>query len=92
MSIGGSNHEGYGGEIEQVLIAYLQSHPHAADTLDGIVAWWLPLQRYEIGRTRIAGVLSAMVEAGTLRREVLPDGDALYALPTANEHSGHLRN
>ena len=74
----------YGGdtsvEIEQTVIAYLGEHPLAADTLDGIVAWWLPLQRYEIGKTRIETALTHLVGAGILRGDALPGGATLYSL------------
>jgi hypothetical protein len=35
------------------LLAYLSRHPNAADTLEGIMNWWLPRQRYETERRRI---------------------------------------
>jgi hypothetical protein len=66
-------------EIEDAVVSYLRNHPEAADTLDGIVSWWLPLQRYEIGKARIEVVLAHLVEAGILRRDQLPDGAKLYS-------------
>ena len=77
------------GEIESAVIGYLRSHPDAADTLDGIVQWWLPRQRYETERSRIAAVLARLVARGLLRVSGLPGGDALYALkdsPTTPSH------
>jgi hypothetical protein len=74
----------YGGdnrvEIEKTVVTYLGNHPLAADTLDGIVAWWLPQQRYETARTRIEQALVHLVEVGVLRCDRLPDGAELYAL------------
>ena len=70
----------YGEEIEAAVLAYLQRHPHAADTLRGIVNWWLPLQRFETGCQRIERALSEMVLSGVLRRDQLPDGEVLYTL------------
>ena len=67
-------------EVETTVLAYLQKHPEAADTLDGIVSWWLPQQRYEIDRERIERVLSELVTSGKLRCEHLPGGAVLYAL------------
>ena len=67
-------------EVERSLLAYLRQHPQAADTLRGIVNWWLPQQRYESGCQRIELVLSELVARGVLRRDPLPHGDALYAL------------
>ncbi|WP_201316532.1 hypothetical protein [Dyella sp. EPa41] len=67
-------------EVERAVLAYLHRHPDAADTLDGIVSWWLPQQRYETERERIERVLSVLVERGALRCDRLPDGAVLYAL------------
>ena len=67
-------------EIEDAILAYLRSHPEAADTLEGIVEWWLPRQRYATARAQIARVLGDLVGAGLLRRDRLPGGGELYAL------------
>ncbi len=71
-------------EVESSVLAYLCGHPQAADTLSGIVNWWLPLQRYESGCRHIEHVLSQMVAEGLLHRDRLPDGEMLYAL---NKHT-----
>jgi hypothetical protein len=68
------------GEIERSLLSYLRGHPQAADTLEGIIEWWLPLQRYETARLRIEDALERLVADGTLRRDLLHDGVVLYAL------------
>ena len=67
-------------EVEDAVLTYLQRHPKAADTLDGIVSWWLPQQRYEIERQHIKRTLGEMVGRGQLRCDRLPDGAVLYAL------------
>lgn len=72
------------GEIERSVLAYLHHHPQAADTLRGIVNWWLPQQRYESGCQRIERALSELVDRGLLRRDPLPHGEVLYAL---NKHA-----
>ncbi|MGO4700708.1 hypothetical protein [Dyella sp. 2RAB6] len=71
-------------EVEGAVLAYLAQHPDAADTLDGIVSWWLPQQRYETERQRIEQALSHLVERGQLRRDRLPGGAVLYALNRAD--------
>lgn len=78
-------HPGYtqGGserELERSLLDYLRRHPQAADTLRGIVNWWLPQQRYESGLRRIERVLSRLVVEGQLHCNRLPDGEVLYQL------------
>ncbi len=67
-------------EIRRSVLAYLQVHPRAADTLRGVVNWWLPQQRYENSCRRIEQVLAALVAEGLLQRDQLPDGEVLYAL------------
>lgn len=71
-------------EVERSVLAYLRQHPQAADTLRGIVNWWLPLQRYESGCEHIEHALGRMVAEGLLHRDRLPDGEVLYAL---NKHT-----
>ncbi|MEO7052027.1 MAG: hypothetical protein ABI128_10215 [Rhodanobacter sp.] len=66
-------------EVEKSVLAYLDGHPQAADTLQGIVNWWLPRQRYERERQRIEQALGTLVIQGKLHRSALPGGDVLYA-------------
>ncbi len=67
-------------EIEASVIRYLHQHPHAADSLDGIVKWWLPRQRYETAQERIGQTVDRMVDGCILDRRTLPDGTVLYSL------------
>ncbi|RDS81109.1 hypothetical protein DWU98_11195 [Dyella monticola] len=76
-------------EVENAVLGYLQRRPGAADTIDGIVGWWLPQQRYEIERQRIEHVLSNLVARGKLRCEELPGGVILYALSEPREPYTH---
>ena len=66
-------------EIELAVLSYLQRHPQAADTLDGIVRWWLPQQRYSTAQARIEAALLRLVSQGLIRERRLPTGSALYA-------------
>jgi hypothetical protein len=67
-------------DVEDAVLDYLGRHPRAADTLDGIVQWWLPQQRYVTARTRIEAVLDRLLDQGTLHLRRLPDGTSLYSL------------
>ena len=31
-------------EVEQTILAYLEEHPAAMDSVKGIIEWWLPRQ------------------------------------------------
>ena len=78
-------------EVADAVLAYLQRHPQAADTLLGITRWWLPQQRYEREHGRIEAVLTLLAERGQLQVRRLPDGTALYTLgpPPAEIPSEH---
>lgn len=50
----------------QEIIDYLHAHPSAADTVDGIIQWWLVRQRYETAQDVIQKALDDLVEQGIL--------------------------
>ncbi|SFS14407.1 hypothetical protein SAMN05216570_3081 [Dyella sp. OK004] len=89
MSHQRTNDEADRPEVERAVLAYLERHPDAADTLDGIVSWWLPQQRYEIERQRIEQALGHLVALGRLRCDRLPGGDVLYALNRSDPPAVH---
>jgi hypothetical protein len=74
-------------EVEQTVLEYLDSHPYAADTLDGITSWWLPRQRYTTAQRRIEAVLARLVDQGVLQLRRLPNGTAMYALEASRRAS-----
>jgi len=65
-------------DVSGEILAYLNAHPRAADSLDGIVSWWLSRQRFEQARDRIQGSLDGLVERGLVERICLADGSVLY--------------
>lgn len=69
-------------EIER----YLASHPHAADSVDGILRWWLRRQRYEESKTKIQQALELLVERGAVSKRVLA-GQVVYA--SGNDKKQH---
>ena len=62
------------------IIAYLQAHPSAADSLDGIVDWWLPRQRYETARSAIQKALDDLAAQGIVEELISSHGARLYRL------------
>ena len=63
------------------ILAYLNAHPQAADSLEGIVLWWLPRQRFVEARDRIQESLDQLVDRGLVERTRLADGTVLYGKP-----------
>ena len=68
---------------------YLERHPNAMDTLEGIASWWIPLQRYEEAREKVAKALSYLESRGEISRREMPDGRTLFLKPRqSREPSG----
>jgi len=65
--------------VAQELLEYLNEHPGAADTLEGIMSWWLPRQRYEREVRNIEQGLEELVAQGVVRKDRLIDGTVLYS-------------
>lgn len=53
-------------ELKALVIGYLDDHPTAMDTLDGIAEWWVLRQHIEIEVRRVSRALDALVAEGIL--------------------------
>jgi hypothetical protein len=69
--------------IAQSIERYVTDHPRAADTAEGVRSWWIGGERYGDPLDDVEKALDYLVEAGRLRRTVLPDGTAIYQAETA---------
>lgn len=61
-------------EIER----YLQTHRHAADTLEGIAKWWLLQQRYQDSTDCVHNALVLLTERGLVEKITTLDGKTIY--------------
>lgn len=59
--------------------SYLSTHPKGADTVTGVLNWWIPQQRYMEARERVEQALDYLVREGKMRRVLLSDGTVLYS-------------
>lgn len=60
-------------------MSYLAHHPKAADTVKGIVSWWLPAVCGDASPGDVERVLTQLVDEGSVTKCVLPDETVLYA-------------
>lgn len=56
---------------------YLKAHPNAADSVEGIMQWWLP-QQSPVDMDDLQHALDYLVEIRAVSRSVLLDGRMLY--------------
>jgi hypothetical protein len=67
--------------IAQEVETYLARHPEAADSIDGIIRWWLPRLRLEEAIAELERALDLLVARGVMTKRQLPDGRWLYGRP-----------
>lgn len=57
---------------------YLQHHPDAADTANGVMNFWLPATCADATLADVVLALAQLVEQGRVLRSALPGGSVLY--------------
>ncbi len=65
-------------EIAREIERYLDAHPNAADSVEGILRWWLTRQRYEQSAEHVARALEHLVSAGVVRLYRTPGDRWVY--------------
>lgn len=76
-----------GTDPRQEIVEYLHIHPCAADTVDGIIQWWLSRQRYETAKTVIQRALEDLVEQGIVDYVDTGNNTRIFRL-SANRNAG----
>jgi hypothetical protein len=59
------------------IMQYLHAHEEAADTMEGILAWWLDDMPRPSLRT-VRDAMALLVAAGDAEQQTLPDGTIVY--------------
>ena len=55
-------------EVDRAVLAYLEAHPSAADTLEGITDWWLEQRRVRYGVEIVSGALERLISSGSVEK------------------------
>ena len=67
--------------LQDAVLQYLRNNPNAADSLQGIVNWWLPKQGYEkADMENVYQALERLIAAGVVEKVPLVGGTVLYRL------------
>ena len=86
--------------IAEKIKRYLCKHPNAADTLDGVVQWWLQYPQegcsdglmardYHLFKAQVQIVLDQLCKQGTLLCQTLPQGEFIYFRRPDNFDTSH---
>jgi len=55
-------------EVDRAVLAYLEDHPSAADTLEGITGWWLEQRRIRYGIEIVSAALERLIRSGDIEK------------------------
>lgn len=72
-------------EQREAILRYLAARPNAADTVDGVVNWWIPLQRYQDTYSAIEEILEELADEGLVVKKILPDNKVIYTCATTRK-------
>jgi Fe2+ or Zn2+ uptake regulation protein len=64
--------------VAEAVVRYLDEHPDAADTVEGIAQWWLPASWCVDTRT-VQSALARLEAQGAVHRRILADQHELYS-------------
>ena len=67
-------------EPAEEILHYLQTHPGACDTLEGITAWWLLRHRIDISLAEVQRAVNQLVAEGIVKESEGWGGRTIYAL------------
>ncbi|CAE6484006.1 hypothetical protein C8R30_105113 [Nitrosomonas nitrosa] len=65
--------------LHDAILHYLRSNPNAADSLEGIMNWWLPeLGHAQANTEEVMRALDRLIAGGMVEKILLVDGTILY--------------
>jgi hypothetical protein len=65
-------------ELAAEIRAYLDRNPYAADTLDGIIQWWIVQQRFLRGIHAADRAVKRLIEQGRMEEVHARDGRSVF--------------
>jgi len=69
-------------DIAHNISCYLDRHENAADTLEGVIKWWLKRQCCEESEVQVQRAIDYLCCQGRINKIILSEGKALYASTT----------
>lgn len=65
-------------EVVDAILRYLDSHPRAADTSEGIARWWVPPDR-PVDPDTVLSALTRLESQGLVHRRINADRHVVYS-------------
>ena len=75
-------------KVAEKIVEYLRRHPRAADTLEGIVDWWLLVAGEKVSASTVEDALEMLASDGQILVERQQDSSAIYKLSPKAKREG----
>jgi hypothetical protein len=75
-------------DLVRTILDYLDSHPQAADSVEGVARWWLGSCAGQFTLTEVERALTQLADCKRLRQETLADATTLYSKNVSNASEG----
>ena len=72
-------------QVVAEILRYLDAHPHAADTVEGITRWWLTPELGALPIETLEHALAVLIGRGRVERAPLGDGRFVYRARPGND-------
>lgn len=66
--------------VARLLLRYMQNHPEAKHTSEGIARWWVLEQKLEEEIGTVENVIANLIDNGIITKVALPEGNAFYKI------------
>lgn len=73
-------------EVENLareIVEYLEAHPDSADTVEGVVQWWLIRNRYLRGLNKVEAALEYLKQEGLVEEYINADQSRIFSASAA---------
>jgi len=74
-------------KIADEIAAYLDTHQDAADTLEGVIKWWVLRQRIEEASEKVQSAIKYLCEKGVVKEVAMAGGESIY-VANSDAHGG----
>ena len=66
-------------QIADLIECYLKNHPNAADTIEGITKWWLPVHGFEVSNLIVQQALNYLDSKSVVKCNANLSGNNVYS-------------
>ena len=78
-------------DIQYEVLGYLNEHPEACDTVEGISQWWLLRRLAQYSTDRVQAAIDQLVANGFIEARLLDDGQCAYCRSTDHDKNFRLQ-